>query len=41
MTGLMVFEITRLRFHAKTYTGEDEYKSRHLIMEGASGHQER
>ena len=37
----MVFEITRLWFHAETYTGKDKYESRHLITEGSSRHQER
>ena len=37
----MVFEITRLQFHTETYTGKDEYKSRHPIKEGASEHQRR
>ena len=37
----MVFEITRLQFHTEIYTGEDKYKSRHLIKEGASRHKER
>ena len=37
----MVFKITRLQFHTEIYTGEDEYKSGHLIKEGASRHQGR
>ena len=37
----MVYEITRLQFHTETYTGEDEYKSKHLIKEGASRYQGR
>ena len=41
MTSSIVFEITRLWFHIKAYTGKDEYESRYLIMEGVSRHQGR
>ena len=41
MTGLMVFEITRLQLHIKTYTRKDKYKSRHLIIKGTGRHQRR
>jgi len=37
----MVFEITKLRFYTETYTGKNEYESRHPIKEGASGYQRR
>jgi len=41
MTGSMVFEVTRLRFHIKAHTGENEHKSRHLIMKGADRYEGR
>ena len=37
----MIFEITRLWLHAKTYTREDKHESGHLITKEASRHQRR
>ena len=41
MTGLMVFEITRLQLHIKTHTGEDKHESRHFIIKRTGRHQGR
>ena len=41
MTSSMVFEVTKLRLHTETHTGEDKHKGRHFIIKGTGQHKRR
>ena len=37
----MVPQVTGLRFHIETYTGQDKHEGRHPVKKRSSKHQER